>query len=80
MQRTGDLRVSQRGQMSLPASARSRWGLGDGGAVGYVDLGDSILLVPGGLTALRRQLFEAITDEDWQAARDGFGDDELATE
>lgn len=80
MERTGDLRVSQRGQMSLPASARTRWGLGDGGAVGYVDLGDVILLVPGGVAALRHQLYGAITDDDWRAARAGFGDDELATE
>lgn len=66
--------------MSLPASARTRWGLGEGGAVGYLDLGDVIILVPGGVTALRHQLLDAITPDDWRDARSGFGDDELATE
>ncbi len=80
MQHSGELRVSLRGQMSLPASTRHRWGLVDGGDVAYLDLGDAILLVPGGVTDLRRQLFAAVTDQDWEDARAGFGDDELATE
>jgi bifunctional DNA-binding transcriptional regulator/antitoxin component of YhaV-PrlF toxin-antitoxin module len=80
MGRTGDIRVSQRGQMSLPASTRHRWGLGDGGEVGYLDLGDAVLLVPGGVTTLRRHLLAAITESHWDDARAGFGDDDLATE
>ncbi len=72
--------MSQRGQMSLPASTRRRWGLVDGGDVGYLDLGDAVILVPGGAAALRRQLFEAVTDRDWAEARAGFGDDDLANE
>ncbi|MGH9281199.1 MAG: AbrB/MazE/SpoVT family DNA-binding domain-containing protein [Acidimicrobiales bacterium] len=80
MGRTGELRVSDRGQMSLPASARHRWGLDDGGAVGYVDLGDALLLVPGGVQEIRRQVLGAITEDDWRDARTGFGDAELATE
>lgn len=66
--------------MSLPASARRRWGLEDGGEVGYLDLGDAVVIVPGGLASLRRSLLEAVTDEDWQRARAGFGDAELASE
>ncbi len=66
--------------MSLPASTRHRWGLVDGGDVAYLDLGDAILLVPGGVTDLRRQLLRSVGDQDWQAARAGFGDDDLATE
>ena len=80
MRRTGDLRVSQRGQMSLPASTRHRWGLDEGGEVGYLDLGDAIVLVPGGVGALRQQLLASVTDDDWNDARLGFGDDDLATE
>ncbi|MCU1351292.1 MAG: hypothetical protein JWM05_501 [Acidimicrobiales bacterium] len=64
--------------MSLPAAARTRWKLRQGGDVGYLDLGDAVLLVPGGVAALRRQLLEAITDEAWQAAATGFGDPDLA--
>ena len=80
MRRTGDLRVSQRGQMSLPASTRHRWGLDEGGEVGYLDLGDAIVLVPGGIDALRHQLLASVTDADWNEARLGFGDVDLATE
>jgi bifunctional DNA-binding transcriptional regulator/antitoxin component of YhaV-PrlF toxin-antitoxin module len=80
MRHIGDLRVSARGQMSLPASARRRWGLADGGEVGYVDLGDAIVLIPGGVESLRRQLLDGITDADWADARTGFGDPELANE
>jgi bifunctional DNA-binding transcriptional regulator/antitoxin component of YhaV-PrlF toxin-antitoxin module len=80
MTATGDLRVSARGQMSLPSSARHRWGLDDGGDVGYLDLGDAIVLVPGGTTRLRRKLLDAVTGDDWDLARQGFGDEELANE
>ena len=33
-------------QMSLPARARHRWGLDDGGEVGFLDLGDAVVIVP----------------------------------
>jgi bifunctional DNA-binding transcriptional regulator/antitoxin component of YhaV-PrlF toxin-antitoxin module len=80
MTRTGDVRVSQRGQMSLPASARHRWGLDEGGEVGYLDIGDAVILIPGGVTKLRRELLQRISKKDWQHARSGFGDRELANE
>lgn len=80
MSKTGDLKVSTRGQMSLPAAARHRWGLDGGGEVGYLDLGDAVLLIPGGVERARRNLLEAVTDEDWANARAGFGDPELANE
>jgi bifunctional DNA-binding transcriptional regulator/antitoxin component of YhaV-PrlF toxin-antitoxin module len=80
MSNTGDLRVSARGQMSLPAAARHRWGLDAGGEVGYLDIGDALVIVPGGVEQLRRQLLESIGAEDWALARSGFGDPELANE
>jgi bifunctional DNA-binding transcriptional regulator/antitoxin component of YhaV-PrlF toxin-antitoxin module len=80
MTSTGDLRVSSRGQMSLPSSARHRWGLDDGGDVGFLDLGDAIVIVPGGTAAVRRGLLDQVTAEDWDDARAGFGDEELASE
>jgi len=80
MASNGDLRVSSRGQMSLPAAARRRWHLSDGGEVGYLDLGDVLLLVPGGVGALRRELLDAINDDDWRHAAVGFGDPEIAGE
>ena len=80
MSSTGDLKVSSRGQMSLPASTRHRWGLDEGGEVGYLDIGDAVLLVPGGVGRLRAALFDVVSDADWEAARAGFGDSELANE
>jgi len=66
--------------MSLPAATRRRWGLEDGGSVGYLDIGEAVLLVPGGVESLRRELLGSVSDQDWEAARDGFGDPELANE
>lgn len=66
--------------MSLPASARRRWGLREGGEVAYLDLGDCVLIVPGSILSLRGELLGSVTDEEWIGARDGFGDPELATE
>lgn len=80
MSSTGDLRVSGRGQMSLPAATRRRWGLQEGGSVGYLDIGEAVLLVPGGIERLRRELLGSVSDQDWEEARDGFGDPELANE
>ena len=80
MSSTGDLKVSSRGQMSLPASTRHRWGLDEGGEVGYLDIGDAVLLVPGGVDRLRAALIDAVSDAGWEAARAGFSDSELANE
>jgi bifunctional DNA-binding transcriptional regulator/antitoxin component of YhaV-PrlF toxin-antitoxin module len=48
--------VSHRGQTSLPAELRHRWGIEHGGDVGFIDLGDSALIVPGGTEIARREL------------------------
>jgi len=77
---TGDLKVSQRGQLSLPAAPRRRWGLQQGGRIAYLDLGDAVLLLPGRIEELRAELLAAMTEDDWEQARQGFGDLELATE
>jgi hypothetical protein len=64
--------------MSLPASTRHRWGLDEGGAVGYLDLGDAVMLVPGGVEQLRAALLDAVGEDIWESARRGFGDPDLA--
>lgn len=64
--------------MSLPASARHRWGLDEGGEVGYLDLGDAVVLVPGGVEQLRAALLDAVSDDVWERARNGFGDPDIA--
>jgi bifunctional DNA-binding transcriptional regulator/antitoxin component of YhaV-PrlF toxin-antitoxin module len=61
----GVYRVSRRGQFSLPARARKRWGLEDGGEVEVLDLGDCIVMFPGGPDALRRAVAEWLTHEEY---------------
>jgi AbrB family looped-hinge helix DNA binding protein len=53
-------RVSERGQMALPAQTRRRWNLSDGGSVDVADLGDALVIVPADRGGLRGLLADAI--------------------
>jgi bifunctional DNA-binding transcriptional regulator/antitoxin component of YhaV-PrlF toxin-antitoxin module len=53
---TVNAKVSERGQTNIPADLRHRWNLTDGGEIGIIDLGDSALLVPGGIKVAMEQL------------------------
>jgi len=55
-------RVSDRGQMALPAEARRRWDLADGGSVEIADLGNALVIVPAGRGGLRSIVAAAIND------------------
>lgn len=55
-------RVSERGQMALPAETRRRWGIADGGAVEIADLGAAVVVVPAGRGGLRSMLSEALDE------------------
>ena len=55
-------RVSDRGQMALPAEARRRWNLLEGGTVEVADLGVALVIVPAGRGGLRSLLRGAIED------------------
>jgi len=55
-------RVSDRGQMALPAEARRRWNLLEGGSVEVADLGDALVIVPAGRGGLRALLRDAIDE------------------
>ena len=48
--------------MALPAEARRRWNLSEGGAVEVADLGDAIVIVPAGRGGLRALVRGAIED------------------
>ena len=63
-------KVSHRGQTSLPAELRHRWGIDGGGEVGFIDLGGAALIVPGGIASARAEL-RRVLDERY--------DDGLAT-
>ena len=56
MTQISTVRVTHRGQMSLPAALRHRWGIEDGSDVAFVDLGDAALVLPGGAKAAQAEL------------------------
>ena len=70
--------MSSSGQMSLPAAARRRWDLDDGGPVDVLDLGFGVLTVPRGEG---RQLLNDLLGRDEHAAfvRSLADDPDLAT-
>lgn len=70
--------VSASGQMSLPAGARHRWNLDDGGPVEVIDLGFGVLTVPKG--AGRRLLDDLVSrDQHAEFVRSLEDDPDLAT-
>lgn len=70
--------VSASGQMSLPATARHRWHLDDGGPVDVIDLGFGVLTVPRGTG---RKLLDDLVSADQHAefVRSLTDDPDLAT-
>lgn len=48
--------------MALPAEARRRWNIADGGTVEVADLGNALVIVPAGRGGLRAILAQAVTD------------------
>jgi bifunctional DNA-binding transcriptional regulator/antitoxin component of YhaV-PrlF toxin-antitoxin module len=70
-------RVSHRGQTSLPADLRRRWGILDGGEVAFIDLGEAALVVPGGIDAARAEL-RRVLDERYEAGVAALGDPDIA--
>jgi bifunctional DNA-binding transcriptional regulator/antitoxin component of YhaV-PrlF toxin-antitoxin module len=62
MARTTNARVSHRGQTTLPANLRHRWGIEAGGEIGFIDLVTAALVVPGGVTVARQELHRVLRD------------------
>jgi bifunctional DNA-binding transcriptional regulator/antitoxin component of YhaV-PrlF toxin-antitoxin module len=70
--------VSSSGQMSLPANARHRWNLDDGGPVDVIDLGFGVLTMPKGEG--RRLLGDLLGRDEHAAFVKSLADDpDLAT-
>jgi AbrB family looped-hinge helix DNA binding protein len=57
-----EFKVSDRGQMALPAETRRRWNLSAGGSVEVADLGEALLIVPAGRGGLRALLRDAVEE------------------
>ena len=77
MPSTSTVKVSHRGQASPPAEIRHRWGISDGGEVGVIDLGDALLVVPGGLGVAKAELLRVLHDR-FEAGLDLLQDPDLA--
>lgn len=65
--------VSSSGQMSLPAPARRRWGLAQGGRVDVVDLGFAVITLPAGSAA--HLLSDLLSRDDHALAVAAMNDD-----
>jgi len=73
---TTNARVSHRGQTSLPAELRRRC-IEQGGEVGFIDLGDAALVVPGGAEVARQELRRVLRDR-YDAGLASIDDPDLA--
>ena len=70
-------KVSHRGQTSLPAGLRHRWGIEAGGEVSFLDLGDSALILPGNLDRAKAELRRILADR-YEAGLATLHDSDLA--
>jgi bifunctional DNA-binding transcriptional regulator/antitoxin component of YhaV-PrlF toxin-antitoxin module len=71
-------KVSHRGQTSLPAALRRRWGIENGGEVAFVDLGTAALILPGGTAAARKELRRVLLGGGYEAGVAALGEPDLA--
>lgn len=72
-------KVSNRGQTSLPAQLRHRWGIETGGRVAFVDLGDSALILPGGMDQAKAEL-KRVLAERYNSGLAAISDPDLANQ
>jgi bifunctional DNA-binding transcriptional regulator/antitoxin component of YhaV-PrlF toxin-antitoxin module len=70
-------KVSNRGQTSLPAELRHRWGIESGGEVAFIDLGEAALILPGGTEGAKAEL-KRVLAERYEAGLATIHDSELA--
>lgn len=73
-------KVSPRGQFSLPAVARRRWGIEDGGEVELFDLGSCVVMLPVGDSSARASLARALTADRYREHVEQIDDPDLRDE
>jgi bifunctional DNA-binding transcriptional regulator/antitoxin component of YhaV-PrlF toxin-antitoxin module len=71
-------KVSQRGQTSLPAELRHRWGIEEGGSVAFIDLGDAALVLPGGMETAKAEVRRVLAAGSYSVGLAAVNDPELA--
>ena len=64
----GNLTIMGQGQVRVPEAVCRRWGLRDGDLVTYLDLGDAVMILPGGTEVLRRSLLDVVDRDEDQAS------------
>jgi bifunctional DNA-binding transcriptional regulator/antitoxin component of YhaV-PrlF toxin-antitoxin module len=72
--------VSPRGQFSLPADARRRWGIEDGGEVEVFDLGECVVMLPVGASSARVSIARALTAQRYREYVESIDDPDLRDE
>jgi bifunctional DNA-binding transcriptional regulator/antitoxin component of YhaV-PrlF toxin-antitoxin module len=70
-------KVSSRGQTSLPAELRHRWGIDGGGEVAFLDLGDAALILPEGMDRAKAELKRVLAQR-YNAGLAAIDDPDLA--
>ena len=70
-------KVSNRGQTSLPAELRHRWGIEAGGEIAFVDLGEAALILPGGMDRAKAELKRVLAQR-YDAGLAAIDDPDLA--
>ena len=70
-------KVSHRGQTNIPSELRRRWGIEEGGEIAFVDLGDSALVLPGGMAGAKAEL-KRVLDSRYDVGLATIHDPELA--
>lgn len=73
-------RVSPRGQFSLPADARRRWGIEGGGEVELFDLGGCVVMLPLGDCSARASLARSLTADRYRDYVEGVDDPDVRDE
>ncbi len=73
-------RVSSRGQFSLPAATRHRWGIADGGQIEIFDLGECAVMLPVGASSARGSMARALTAKRYAAYVRSIEDPDLRDE
>ena len=76
--RVSTAKVSHRGQTSLPAPLRRRWGIESGGEVAFIDLGGAALVLPGGVEAARAELRRVLFGGGYERGLAAIDDPDLA--
>jgi hypothetical protein len=64
----------------MPADARRRWGIEDGGEVEVFDLGECVVMLPTGANSARVSLARALPRERYRRHVDAIADPDLRDE